>query len=340
VTNRILVITLNLLLPLLVTASIGSAAGFQLPTANRALFEPGGEERFFVGTTGRGWESGTFGGVRSGGYQLHEGIDIRCLQRDKRGEPTDPVMASADGTIAYINRKASLSNFGIYVMIRHRIDGIEVYTTYAHLSEVRAGLQAGSPVKAGEVIAVMGRTANTGEGISKDRAHVHFEIGLLLNDNFASWHRKYLKGQRNDHGDWNGQAMRGLDPREILLRQHHEGDRFRLVDYIRNQAELCRVQVHATQFPWVRRYPSLFARNPRAEKEGVAGYEIWLNFVGLPYRMTPLAPGELKSKAAVHLVSVNETERARDPSGKVVTQRNGKWVLTNSGQNLISLLTY
>jgi murein DD-endopeptidase MepM/ murein hydrolase activator NlpD len=330
----------NLVLTLLATAGIGGAAGFQLPTANRALFEPGGEERFFVGTAGRGWESGTFGGVRSGGYQLHEGLDIRSLQRDKRGEPTDPVMASAEGTVAYINRKSALSNFGIYVILQHRIDGIEVYTTYAHLREARADLHAGTPVKTGEVIGVMGRTANTGEGISKDRAHVHFEIGLLLSDNFASWHRKFQKGQRNDHGNWNGQAMRGLDPREILLRQHREGDRFRLVEYIRNQTELCRVQVRDTEFPWLRRYPSLVARNPRAEKEGVVGYEIWLNYVGLPYRMMPLASGELKSRNPVYLVSVNDAERTRDPSGKVATQRNGNWVLTNSGQNLISLITY
>lgn len=338
-TRRACFATLYLLV-LIASISVGGASEFQLPTANRALFEPGGEERFFVGTTGRGWESGTFGGVRSGGYQLHEGLDIRCLQRDKRGEPADPVMASADGTVAYINRKAALSNFGNYLMIRHRIDGIEVYTTYAHLSEVRSDLQAGSPVKAGEVVGVMGRTANTGEGISKDRAHVHFEIGLLINDNFAAWHRKFQKGQRNDHGDWNGQALRGLDPKEILLRQHREGDRFRLVNLIRNQTELCRVQVRDTDFSWLHRYPSLIARSPRAEKEGVAGYEIWLNFVGVPYRMMPLAAGELKSRSSIYLVSVNPTERARDPSGKVVVQKSGQWMLTNSGQNLISLLTF
>jgi len=42
---------------------------FQLPTANGALFEPGGEERYFVGTVGKPWTSGTFGGVRSEGGQ-------------------------------------------------------------------------------------------------------------------------------------------------------------------------------------------------------------------------------------------------------------------------------
>src|SRR3982750_3894665 len=56
---------------------------FQLPTANHALFEKGGEERFFVGTVGKPWTTGTFGCVRSDGHQLHEGLDIRSLQRDK-----------------------------------------------------------------------------------------------------------------------------------------------------------------------------------------------------------------------------------------------------------------
>src|SRR4249920_2888795 len=88
------------------------AQPFHLPTANRALFEPGGEERFFVGTVGKPWMSGTFGCVRSEGWQIHEGLDIRCLQRDKHGEPTDPVMATADGEVAYMNRKPSLSNYG------------------------------------------------------------------------------------------------------------------------------------------------------------------------------------------------------------------------------------
>jgi len=331
--------SLSVCLPLAMVPSM-LAGGFQLPTANRAIFEPGGEEHFFVGTTGRSWESGTFGGVRSGGYQFHEGLDIRCLARDKRGEPTDPILASASGKVAYINRKAGLSNYGNYIILQHRVDGIEVYTVYAHLGEVRQDLREGLAVQAGEQIAVMGRTANTREGISRERAHVHFEICLLVSDSFAAWHNKYRKGQRNDHGNWNGQAMRGLNPWEIFLRQREEGERFSLANYIRNQTELCRVQVRDTDFSWLRRYPSLVARNPRAEKEGVAGYEIWMNFVGVPYRMTPLTASELKSKSTVYLVSVNAAERTRDPSGKIVTERSGRWELAQAGRDLISLITY
>src|SRR5689334_1339863 len=90
------------------------AQPFLLPTANRAIFEPGGEERFFVGTVGKPWMSGTFGCVRTEGWQLHEGLDIRCLERDKRNEPMDPVHAASDGTVAYINRRPALSNYGNY----------------------------------------------------------------------------------------------------------------------------------------------------------------------------------------------------------------------------------
>ena len=127
--------------------------------------------------------------MRSDGWQIHEGLDIRCLQRDKRGEPTDPVMATADGTVAYINTRPSLSNYGNYIVLRHVMEGIEIYSLYAHLHSVREGLKTGQSVKAGEVIAIMGRTANTHEGISKERAHVHFELNLLVNDRFAEWYR-------------------------------------------------------------------------------------------------------------------------------------------------------
>src|SRR5215470_13672432 len=244
---------------------------FQLPTANRALFESGGEERFFVGTVGKPWTTGTFGCVRSDGAQMHEGLDIRCLQRDKRGEPTDPVMATSDGTVAYINTHAGLSNYGNYIVLHHRIDGLDIYSLYAHLHEVRRDLRMGQAVKAGEPIAVMGRTANTREGISKDRAHVHFELDLLVNDRFASWYKKNSPGQRNDHGCWNGQNLLGLDPRLLLLAQKAQGEKFSLQEFVRNQTGLFRVLVQNTGFSWLKRYATLVRPNPRAEKEGTAG---------------------------------------------------------------------
>ena len=281
-----------------------------------------------------------FGCVRTEGRQMHEGLDIRCLQRDKRGEPIDPVMATADGVVAYINSKPSLSNYGNYILLRHKIDGLEIYSLYAHLSKIRDGLKAGASIKAGAVIATMGRTTNTKEGISKERAHIHFELDLFVNDRFASWYKKNFPGQRNDHGNWNGQNLIAIDPLPILRDQQRLGKNFNLVSAVRNQTELCRVFVRATNFPWLQRYPQFIRRNPKAENEGIAGYEIALNFNGLPFELTPRAASEIKSKNKLQLLSVNEAEEQKNPCRKLVAKRSGRWELTNRGIQLLELLTY
>ncbi len=313
---------------------------FQLPTANRAIFESGAEEKYFVGTVGKPWVSGTFGCVRSGGWQVHEGLDVKCLQHDKKGEPTDPVLATADGTVAYLNTRPSLSNYGNYLILRHRIDGLEVFSLYAHLREIRAGLKVGDPVKVGETIAVLGRTTNTRQGISKDRAHVHFELNLLVSDHFSRWHDKHLPDQRNDHGEWNGQNLVGLDPRLILLEQKAKGARFSLQQFIRSQTELCRVLVLVREFPWVKRYPALVLRHPAADKAVIAGYEIALNFNGLPCQLIPRTAAEIKGKTKFQLLSVNEAEQRKNPGRKLVTKKNGHWELANHGLQLLELLTF
>jgi peptidoglycan LD-endopeptidase LytH len=316
------------------------AQPFQLPTANHALFEKGGEERFFVGTVGKPWTTGTFGCVRSDGAQMHEGLDIRCLQRDKRGEPSDPVMATADGTVAYINTHPGLSNYGNYIVLHHRIEGLDIYSLYAHLHEVRRDLRMGQSVKVGEPIAIMGRTANTREGISKDRAHVHFELNLFVNDRFTSWHKKAATGERNDHGDWNGQNLLGLDPRLILLEQHEEGAKFSLLNFIKHQTEMCRVFVRKTNFPWLKRYGALIRPNPRTDREGIAGYELALNFNGVAFEMIPRAPSEIKGKAKFQVLSVNEAEQQKNPGRHLISKSSGRWQLTKHGTELLEMLTY
>ncbi len=323
----------------LLAGSLG-AQPFQLPTANHALFEAGGQERFFVGTVGKPWISGTFGCVRTGGWQMHEGLDIRCLRRDRHGEPTDPVLATADGTVAYVSLRPSLSNYGNYIILRHQVESLEIYSLYAHLREVRQDLKVGQAVKAGEAIAVMGRTANTRETISKERAHVHFELNLFVNDRFASWYKRTFPTQRNDHGDWNGQNLLGVDPQAVFLAQHDEGARFSLVSWLQHQTELCRVLVRKTDFPGLKRYAPLVRPNPRAEKEGVAGYEVALNFNGVAFALIPRSAAEIKGTARFQLLSVNAAECARNPARRLVVKRGNHWALASHGINLLELLTY
>ena len=317
-----------------------AAQPFQLPTANRALLERGGADRFFVGTVGKPWTTGTFGCVRSNGGQMHEGIDIRCVQRDNRGEPTDPVLATSDGRVAYINRRPSLSNYGSYIILRHQIEGIEIYSLYAHLKEVRRDLKVGQTVKGGEAIGIMGRTANTREGISKERAHVHFELDLLASERFSNWYKRHYPSQRNDHGTWNGQNLLALDPGQLFLEQQRKGAKFSLVEFVRSQTELCRVLVLKKDFPWLKSCAPLARRNPIAEKEGIAGYELALNFNGVVFELIPRAASEIKSKSKIQLLRVNEAEYQRNPCRRLVTKRKNQWELTTKGKDLIELLTY
>ncbi|MBI4324274.1 MAG: M23 family metallopeptidase [Chloroflexi bacterium] len=335
----------RIILPMLLfqwlrTGTALAALCFQLPTANQALFQPGNEETFFAGTAGKLWTSGTFGCVRTDGRQMHEGLDIKCLKRDAKGEPIDPIMAAADGTVAYLNLRPGLSNYGKYVILKHRIEGLEIYTLYAHLSEIRRDLKPGDPVEAGQTIAIMGRTSNTGEAIAKERAHLHFEIGLLVSERFPAWYKKTFPGQRNDHGAWNGQNFLGLDPRLIFLAQKKEGAAFSLLHHIRSRTELCRVLVRDTRFPWLKRYTPLIRRNALADKEGAAAYEMALNFNGIPFLLIPRAASEIRRSDRFQLLSVNEAEQQKNPCRRLVRQRGRRWELTQQGKNLLTLLTY
>ncbi len=316
------------------------AQPFSLPTANRAVLDPVDGTKAFAPTPGRDWHSGTFGCVRSDGHQFHEGIDILSIARDRRGEPTDPVMAAADGTVVYVNRKSGLSNYGNYLVVEHVIEGLPVYSLYAHLREAGAGISPGSKVKSGEQLGILGRTSNTRQAISKDRAHLHFEVNLLLSDRFEAWHRKTMAGTRNDHGLWNGQNMAGLDPWQLFLAQKKEGSRFSLRRFIQSQPELCRVVVREKDFTFARRYAALIDRNAKAEKEGVAGYEIALTCHGAPIRLIPRAESELKSKARVSVLGVNPPVFGSCACSKLVTKAGSSWALTAKGERLVGLLAH
>ena len=319
--------------------SLSAQTPFQFPTANHALYEIGGELKFLAPTSpDRSWTSGSFGCVRSDGWQMHEGLDIRSLQHDRHGEPTDPVLATADGTVMYVNTKSGLSNYGKYIVIRHVVEGIEIYSLYAHLSAT--SVTAGQTVRGGQVIGTMGRTSNTSESIGKERAHVHFELNLLVNDNFSAWFKKNLPGEKNDHGVWNGQNLDGLDPRDVLVAEHNPVKKFSLLTFLRSQTELCRVLVRDTSFSYLKRYAPLVLKNPKADKEGIAGYEVALNYNGVAFALMPRAASEIKGTAKVQLLSVNAAEYRAHPCRKLVVQHSGRWQLTDKGQREIEMLTY
>lgn len=319
---------------------LGFGQTFRFPTDNRALLESGNEARFFAPTPGRTWTAGQFGCVRSEGTQFHEGIDILAIRKDRRGEPLDEVRAAAAGEVAYVNRKPGLSNFGIYLVLRHRIDGVQVYTLYAHLREVRRDLTTGAAVRAGETVGGIGRTTNTRTPITRDRAHLHFEIDFFVNESFSAWLAKREPGTRDDHGPWNGRNLLGLDPAAVFRAQEAQGSKFDFLDHLRSQREMCRILLARTSLPWVKRYPALVQRNPVAERQGIVAYELSLNYNGLPFRVVPRARSEIQGTLSTRLLEVDEAEHARHPCSKLVFKRGQTWTLTARGKDLLDLLAH
>jgi len=98
----------------------------------------------------------------------HCGVDLG----DRKGEP---VMAAHDGVIERVVRDPELGgrrgNEGRFIRINHR--GGTIVTSYIHLDGIRADLAAGTPVKAGEVIATVGDT-----GVHHSGPHLHFAISV------------------------------------------------------------------------------------------------------------------------------------------------------------------
>jgi len=314
---------------------------FFLPTANRALLEADGGAEFYVGTVGKPWTSGMFGCVRSQGGQMHEGMDIRALERDLQGEPTDPVWVIADGTVVYCNHNAALSNYGVYVVVRHVIQELELYSLYAHLSEIRKGLKPGETLRAGDRLATMGRTTNTREGISKDRAHLHLEVNLLANDQFPDWFKNHYSGSRNDHGIWNGRNLLGLDPAQIYVQQWVLGSSFDLGRLVQQQPVLLRVLVRRVGYSWLSRYANLVEAAPPGTTDPPVAYEVHLNYNGVPIRMIPRARSEVPSgRDQFRLLEVNAAEYRQHPCRKLVAPRGEDWELTSAGVLLLDLLTH
>jgi murein DD-endopeptidase MepM/ murein hydrolase activator NlpD len=335
----------RLVLPVfLFSLLVADGQPFALPTANTNLFNTGNEAAFFTATSNPSidpeWMSGAFGCVRNSRTKIHEGIDIKAQVRDRGKEPIDDVLAIGDGVVMYVNSVAGNSSYGKYILVGHRVDGLDVVSVYAHLREIGNGVRAGLKVKRGQRIATLGRTSNTRSGISRDRAHLHLEIGLFMNQKYPEWYQKTSPGARNEHGMFSGLNLSGLDPRELFLEQRIQGARFNLVEFIRSRPELCRVQVRKKRFEFADRYRALIEHNPDVERQGVAGYEVVLSYVGTPIRLIPLTESQLKSPKPVFLVSVNEEVQKQNRCRNLVTRDRSGWKLATNGEKVISLMTY
>ncbi len=259
------------------------------PTPNTAWLAGRPAADYLQATVSGEPESGAFGCVRTEGTQFHEGIDLKPVARDLEGEPTDPIFAMLPGVVRYINERPADSNYGRYVVLEHPDTVPAIYTLYAHLRSVAPGLAPGVRISGGQRLGLMGHTSDD-DSIPAGRAHLHFEIGLRVTDNFQPWYDRQKYPAPNAHGLWNGLNLMGFDPLDFLNQfRAHQVDNFS--DYFARLRPAVRIRIATQAVPdFIRRYPSLLTH---ASANPAAGWEVAVNATALPFRWTPLTEADM-----------------------------------------------
>jgi peptidoglycan LD-endopeptidase LytH len=331
-----------LLVFLLVAATFAELRAQRLeiswPTPSTAYLEGKPWETFIQPTASGVAESGLFGCVRSSGGQFHEGIDIRPVSRDRRGEATDPVFAVMPGVVRHISRQPGHSSYGRYIVIEHPGQSPAVFTLYAHLASIAPGLAVGAAVERDQTIGVMGRSAS-GYAIPKDRAHLHFEIGLWLTRDFQSWYNWKKFGSRNEHTLFNGMNLAGINPLDFYdqLRARRVDD---FKQYFAQLQPLVRVRVATGKTPdFIERYPALLSK-PLPADGLIGGWEVTFNESAMPFSWTPLSPMEITGLAAgdVRVVAANEPLLKRHRCKSLVFTKRGQPAIGKDLETVLQLL--
>jgi hypothetical protein len=186
-------------------------------------------------------------------------------------------------------------------------------------------------VKQGEKLAIMG---HTGSGINRERAHVHVELNLLLNDHFEQWHDMSFKNELNRHGIYNGLNLAGLDIARLFLALRRDSA-LTLPAFLAREETFYKVIVpNSPSFQLPTRYPWMIERAPN---EKPTAWAISFTRSGLPLRLTP--SGKAVSGAELSYVRPSPID-ARYLSRGNVAGRGGNARLTDSGKALMRLFTF
>jgi murein DD-endopeptidase MepM/ murein hydrolase activator NlpD len=211
--------------------------------------------------------------------RFHEGIDIRALHRDTRGEPLDEVRAIGDGKVVHTNLVPGYSNYGKYIVIEHRWDGSNYYSLYGHLSSI--AVQSGDVVKRGQPIAVMGYT---GTGLNQARAHLHLELNLILSHRFEAWHNASFKNDPNHNGIYNGLNLVGLDIARLYLALR-KNPSLTIPEFLGTEETFYKVTLPKSRyFELQKLYPWMLTAATRNDK---SSWEISFARSGLPLKIEP-----------------------------------------------------
>ena len=315
----------------------GQIYGF--PTEQRDLQNTNSLDVYQCTASGR-VESGWYGSVRTesvGGLILpsfHEGLDIAAMQRDRRGAPLDTVHAVADGRVGYVSRVAGNSNYGIYVVLLHEDPVGLIYTLYAHLAKVEPWVKAGQPVERGRQIGLMGNTASN--GIPMQRAHLHFEAGMMLNARFQDWYR--AAKQIPDHGNFHGHNLAGIHPLALYTNGSQEA-RFNMLEHLGTLPAAFKLVVrHNRAIDYFRRHPGLW-QGSAAERPTHAVLAFSEGGVPLSGRAATPAEAQRAGRADIAVLEVDEKVLGRNGQ-RLVVKRQGVWQLGGQGERWMQILLY
>ena len=249
-------------------------------------------------------ESGSFGMVREEGRRFHEGIDIRPAAVNADGEPLDLVLAAMDGQVAYLNSAVN-GPYGRYLVLFHANAELPAYTLYAHLAKLEPSLRIGQPLRRGQAIGLMGHTSAGVSPITKDRSHLHFEVGLILSTGFNLWYAAQPENRQspNAHGLYNGMNLVGMDPLLVLA-----GARADLLTAVRSQPTALTVALRAAKTPdFVKRHAAL----ARGDTSRAAGWYVEFSWQGMPVRWTALDAADPRlAGARWRLLEIDPSKRS------------------------------
>ncbi len=314
-----------------------------LPTANDALLRGDGAAfyqviaRDFQGVQSTPWEGGQYGFVRDpietpAGIiykRFHEGIDIRPLERDARGEPLDEVHAIAAGRVAHVNAVPGFSNYGNYVVIEHRWDGASYYSLCAHLHSI--SVHVDQHLQRGETLGVMG---HTGAGIDQARAHVHLELNLMLSREFESWYNVYFRTEPNRNGLYNGLNLVGIDVARLYLALQKQPD-LTMSEFFSQETTFYKVTLPNTKhFDLMKRYPWLLRTSPSQEAKS---WEVSFAQSGVPLKIEP--SGRVVTQPELTYFK-KSTASYFDLTRGTLTGRGERAALSESGRAFMRLLIF
>lgn len=313
-----------------------------LPTSNAALLDDDGPafyqytDRNFEGQRSRPWQGGKYGFVRnpyvSSGEMIytrfHEGVDIRPLYRNSAGEPLDTVRTIDDGVVVYVNDRERASSYGKYVVVEHIWSNSPFYSLYAHLG--RIDVRQNQRVSQGDRL---GRVGYTGRGINRRRAHLHFEVNMLLNGDYDRWHAATYRAG-NLHGIHNGINLAGLDVAE-LYRELNINPDLTIEEFVRGKAVFYGVIVPNYSMPdLLMRYPWLMEDGAPAAEEAPA-WEFRFTASGFPVAVNR-AYRTVEEPVVSMVVDVPHSYD-RMTIGRVTGSR-GEALLSTSGRRYMSLI--